>query len=431
MTACAASAATGAAATPATPAPQLAAPAAATAASSSDRDWTDAVKDALTVYESKDTFVRKVRFAWMEQFQVAAVQPNGGNGAHLKQGASPVNQEFRRSWVGLNVDFASGTHFHTWGRIGGLPMRETYSNGRTKRNFTYTDLFDLWIQQDILPVKGLSVKVGKIKPLFTTDYSTPSSALKCLERSIVGNQYGLDSNWGLDITYAPNKQNKVYLQILANDRAAANVSMSHSDVYRDGRGLKGEFGWEDKCFAIIGASHQFKVTDHGYHQISAQYAHDFNNAYNGRRDPGANCYGMGFQDAVSLGYDMKRDRVSFSANLVTSFESQGGHGSNNIGLQLQPIYAITPRVDLVLRYTGMMGDGACKLGADRYICTQTSAASWVDSLHAFYVGLNLYASAKNPHAAKLMFGAEYLTARKDGSDCYNGWEFSTAARWNF
>ena len=30
-----------------------------------------------------------------------------------------------------------------------------------------------------------------------------------------------------------------------------------------------------------------------------------------------------------------------------------------------------------------------------------------------------------------MFGAEYTTARKDGKDCYNGWEFTTALRSNF
>ncbi len=400
------------------------------AAPAADRDWTDDIKDALVVYNNKDTFVQKVRFATMTQFQVAAVQPNGSNGLHLKDAASPVNQEFRRVWLGVNVDFASGTHFHTWMRPGGLPMRETYADGRTKRNFSYTNLFDLWVSQDIHAVDGLNVKVGKIKPLFTTEYSTSSSAIKTVERSMVANQYGYDSNWGLDITYAPNKQDKFYFQLFASDRAPTGKSMSHSDVYRDGRGLKGEFGWEDKCFAILGASHKYGVTEHGFHQLSAQYAHDFNNAYHGGT-PGANCYGPGVKDALSLGYDFKYDQFSFLTNLVFNFETLGGQGSNNVGLVLMPVYAVNPHVDLVFRYTGMMGDGACKLGADRYICTQTIAPAWADSLHAFYFGVDLYASAKNPNAAKLMFGAEYVTARQGGSDCYNGWEFTTAARWNF
>ena len=391
----------------------------------------DSVKKGLVAYENKDTFVQKVRFSWLEQFQVAAVQPNGSNGLHLKKGASPVNQEFRRSWLGVTVDTASDTTFRTWVRVGGLPERETYKDGRTKRNFTYTDFFEIWVKQTIRPVKGLSVQVGKIKSLFSSDYITSSSAIYCPERSLVSQQFAQDSNWGVDITYAPDKKNKVYAQLMANDRASATKNLGHKDVYRDGRGAKGEFGWEDKCFMILGASHRFAERANGYQQVSAQYMHDFNNAYHSRRDPGANNYGFGFKDAISLGYEAKVDRLLFIGNLISSFEQQGGNGTNNIGLQLQPVYTLTPHVDLVLRYVGMTGHGACKLGADRYITTQTTAAGWVDSIHTFYVGANFYASAKEKNALKLMLGAEYTTARKGGSDCYNGWEFTTAVRWNF
>lgn len=387
-------------------------------------------KKALTVYNNEDSFITKVRFAWMEQYQMASVQPNGSNGLHLKDGGSPFNHEFRRSWVGMYVDFRTGTQFHTWARLGGLPYRHTWKNGRTVRNFSYTDLFDIWVKQDIKAVKGLSVKAGKLKPLFTTDYSTSSSALACVERSFVGNQYGLDSNWGLDITYSPNKQDTVYFQLLANDRASASKSNAHRDAYRDGRGLKGEFGWEDKCFAILGASHKFNVTESGYHKVSFQYAHDFNNSYDNETAPGANCYGIGVKDALSLGYEVKKDKWLFLANLVGNCEMQNG-GGNNIGIQLQPVYSLTDRVDLVFRYTGMTGDNACKLAADRYICTNTTASSWVDSINAFYFGADFYLSPKDKNMLKLMLGAEYTTARKNGSDCYNGWEYTSAIRWNF
>ncbi len=398
-----------------------------------DRDWTDTIKDALTVYDNKDTFVQKVRFATLTQYQVAAVQPNGSNGLHLKDTASPVNQEFRRVWLGLNVDMASGTHFHTWFRPGGLPMRETYTTGRnarTQRSFSYTNFFDLWVSQDIKTVKGLNVKVGKIKPLFTTEYSTSSSVIKTIERSNVANQYGFDSNWGLDVTYAPDKQNKFYWQFFANDRAPTTRPATHTDQYRDGRGCKGEFGWEDKCYTIIGASHKFGVTASGYHQVSAQYAHDFDNTYsNANRKKGANYYGLGVKDAISLGYDYKRGKLSILTNAVFNIEVMGR--GNNMGFVFMPVYALNPHVDLVFRYTGMTGDNSCKLGADRFITTQVDTAAWVDSLHAFYFGVDLYASARNRDAAKLMFGAEYTTARDGGSNSYNGWEFTTAARWNF
>lgn len=396
-------------------------------------DWADEVKKALVVYENKDTFINKVNFTIRQQWQMASVQPNGSNGLHLRKGAAPFNSEFRRSWLGLNVNMSSGTQFNIIGRVGGLPSRSTYtSTGRTKRNFTYTDIYSVWVKQNIPAVKGLSIKAGKFVPAFTSDFRMSNANIPCVERSDLAAQFGIDTNWGIELNYtAPDKENILYLQLMANDRACASKNLDHPDVYRDGRGLKGEFGWEDKCFLILGGTHKFDVTENGYQAISAEYMHDFNNAYHGRRNPGANNYGLGFKDALSIGYEMKHDKLTFLANTIAAFEQQTGHGTNNIGLQLQPIYAIHPQVDLVFRYTGMTGDGACKLGGDRYICTQTYADSWVDSLHAFYFGVDLYASAKHKDAAKLMFGAEYTTARKDGSDCYNGWEFSTAIRFNF
>ncbi len=395
------------------------------------RDWTDELKDALVVHDNKEDIVRKVRFSLRQQFQVAAVQPNGSNGLHLKDGASPVNQEFRRSWLGVTVDFAGGTQFHTWARVGGLPVRETYRDGRTRRNFSYAGIYNIYLRQEIAALEGLSVKAGKVSPLFSSEYITSSANMLCMERSVLCNQFGFDSNWGVELNYEPNRQDRVFFQLLANDRASASKSPSHPDAYRDGRGLKGEFGWEDKCYAIIGASHTFAESGHGWHRVSAQYAHDFNNVYHGRRKPGANHYGIGVKDALSLGYDMKHGQLAFMANLVAAFETMGGQGSNNVGLVLQPSWRLNEHVELVCRYTGMLGDGACKLGADRYIGTQTTAPAWVDSLHAFYLGADFYASPHNPHAAKLMIGAEYVTARAGGTNAYNGWEFSSAIRFNF
>ncbi|MBR5894118.1 MAG: hypothetical protein IKZ13_01075 [Akkermansia sp.] len=402
-----------------------------TTAKPADTDWTDAVKRAMVVYDNPDTFVQKVSFAFRQQWQMAVVQPNGSNGKHLKKGATPFNQEFRRNWLGVNIDMATGTRFHTYVRMGGLPTRETYVAGRTKRNFTYTGFYDIYLRQQFSGVKGLTARVGKFAHNFTSDLRISNAEILTVERSLICNQFGLDTNWGAEIDYKPNANNHIFVQFFANDRACASKSNAHKDAYRDGRGMKGEFGWEDKCFAIIGGTHKFGVTEHGHHALSAEYLHDFNNAYHDKRKPGANNYGAGFQDALSLGYAYKYDRFNLLTNVVTAFEPLPADGSKNLGWEIQPSYSISPRVDLVLRYTGMVGKDACKLSSDRYICTQTTAPAWVDSLHTFYAGASIYASAKNKHAAKIMFGVEYTTARKDGADCYNGWEFTTALRTNF
>lgn len=399
----------------------------------SDRadEWVDTVQRALTLHQSDTDFIRRMKLGYREQFQVADMQPSGRNGQHLKKGASPVNQEFRRTYLLLDADAASGTTFHTIVRVGGLPVRETYADGRTKKNYYYAGLYELCLKQKIAAVEGLKLVVGKYDTMFTTDYITSSAKILCPERSMLSNQFDQDAKWGVTVEYNPTKTDAAFAQLFLNDFASGSKSRSHGDDYRDGRGLKGEFGYEDKCSAIIGGSHKFRVTETGYQELSAQYVHDFNNAYNDRRDPGANNASFAFRDAVSLGYTVKQDKLTVLCNLVSALEQQSGHGSNNIGLQVQPVYSLTPHIDLVTRWVGMTGRGACKLGGDRYICTQTTAPRWVDSLHSFYVGADLYASAKNSHALKLMLGAEFVTARYGGSDCYNGWEYITALRWNF
>ncbi len=395
-------------------------------------DWVEAVKQALVVYENEDTFITKVALITRQQWQMASVQPNASNAASLKDKATTYNDEFRRNWIGVNVFTRTGTQFHTYVRIGGLPVRDTYAGGRTKKNYSYTGFYDIWLKQQISAVKGLSVRAGKFAPSFTSDFRMSNASMPCIERSFIANQFGLDTNWGIEVNYtSPDKKNILYLQAMANDRACHSCSHAHSDDYGRHDGFKGEFGWEDKFFVVLGGTHKFNVSESGYQAISAEYMHDFNNAYHGRHEIGANNYGFGFKDALSLGYEIKRNKLTFTANAVAAFEQQNGNGTNNVGIQLQPVYSVHPNVDLVFRYTGMTGEGACKLGADRYICTQTTASSWVDSLHAFYFGVNLYASAKYKDAARLMFGAEYTTARKDGHDHYNGWEFTTAVRCNF
>lgn len=395
-------------------------------------DALTALKERMTVYRNEDTLVQRVKLSWMEQVQVAAVQPCGGNGHKLRDGASPFDADVRRSWLGADVDARTGTHFSGILRVGGLPHRYRYENGRTRKDYSYTDIYEIWVKQDISAVQGLSLKLGKVSPLFTTDYLTAASKIDCVERSIMGGpQYGLDSNWGAELVYAPDDRSSLFLQLLANDRASDDKDNGNPDVYRDGRGAKGEFGWEDKFFAIIGGDRRFAVTEAGHHKLSLQYAHDFDNGYDNGTEPGANYFGMNVKDALSLGHEWKRDALTLNTNIIANAEMRhtGGSG-NNIGWQVQPVYSLTPHTDLVFRYLGMTGHDAVKLGADRYITRHTDSPKWVDSLHSVYMGVNFFLCPEDKHAAKLMFGAEYLHARKQGRTAYCGTELTAALRWN-
>ncbi len=393
-----------------------------------DRDWTDEVKEALVVYNNPDTFVQKAWFSTIMQYQMFSVQPNGSNGHHLREGATPFNDEFRRTWVCADVNLASDTHLFTWLRVGGLPTRRAYDNGRRYRTYNYFSLMYLAVEQKIAAVKGLTLSAGKLQPFIGTENIYGGAELKCVERSYAAIQYDFDSNWGIDLTYRPNEQDMVFFQLFANDAAAYAKMPDNRDRYRDGRGFKGEFGWEDKCFIVMGGSHKFGVTESGYHELSAQYAHDFNNAYHGKRRPGANCFGLGVKDALSLGYDYRHDRFAVMSNLLMNFETMDGSGSSSFGFVVRPVYSLTPHIDLVARYTIMRGDDACRFIGDGTAYSQVDTGFYVDSLHAFYLGTNYYISARNKDAAKVMFGAEYTTARQDGSDCYNGWTYTMAFR---
>ena len=401
----------------------------------SARDWSVDIKDALELYKSDEGWLRSLRLGAIIQYQVASVQPNGSNGKHFKDGASPFNSEFRRLWLTMNASTDTGTSFNTIWKLGGIPGRETYPDGQRKQLYNYAGLFTIWVNQEIDAVDGLSVKLGKVKTLFTDEYITSATAIKTIERSILANQNMLESNWGVELRYEPIKHRYLFLQLLANDRAATAKLPHHSDSYRDGRGLKGEFGWEDKFFSIIGGSYRFAKTEQGYQNLSFQYAHDFDNTYSGEYTAGANDYGIQALDAISLGHAYVSGDFAINTSIVSNIEMKKADYSSgsgkNIGVSMIPSYKLTPHVELVGRYAVITGQGACNLAVDRYITTQTNTDKWVDSVNALYLGANYYYSTINPNAAKLMFGMEYSTARKGGKDVYNGWTYSSAIRFAF
>ncbi len=398
-------------------------------------ELTDAISQAMILHEDEQTFLRKAKLSAIMQYQVAMVQPNGSNGQHLREGASPMNQEFRRMWLGLSMDFKSATSFGTYWKFGGLPSRESYANGYTDKNYTYAGIFDLWVKQELSEKHGLSLKAGKLKTLFLDDFLTSNTQIKTVERSMLTNQTLHESNWGVEFRWQPKQHSYLFLQALANDRAQTMKGMSSADSYRDGRGLKGEFGWEDKFFVILGGQHRFDEREGHWQQLTFQYTHDFDNSYDNGTQYGTNSWGIGVKDALAFGHHLQSGDWSFATQLLGNFEilkAPQQHGqAKSLGFTFMPVYKINEHVELVARYTFMAGDDGVKLGSDRFIASQTTADTWVDSVHAFYMGANFYYSAKNPNAAKFMLGAEYTAARNDGQSAYTGWTIMSAVRFFF
>ncbi len=393
------------------------------------------LKDALVVYKDEESFVRQAKLGLIIQYQMAVTQPNGSNGMHLRDGASPFNDEFRRIWATMKVDFASDTSFNAIWKFGGMPSMESYPNGQGVDNYSYAGLFTLYLDQKINAVDGLSLKLGKIKTLFLDEYLRSNMFIPTVERSLLYNQTLHEANWGIELHYAPTKHDYAYFQFLANDRACGSYAPGHSDGYFIGDGLKGEFGWEDKAFITMGAKHRLQDGEASFQDITFQYTHDFNNIYDGRRRAGANNYGVGVKDAITFGHQMRQDDFYLDTAVLVNLEVQKAdftRGSGkSVGLSVMPRYRISPHVELVARYAVLSGKGAVSLGGERYIVKQTTADTIVDSANSFYLGANYFFIPEDPHAVKFMLGTEYITSRKDGAGAYSGWTYSAALRFFF
>ncbi len=395
----------------------------------------EAAKDALVIYKDEESFVRQVKLGLIAQYQVAIVQPNGSNGLHLRDGASPVNQEFRRLWATLQADFATQTSFHMIWKFGGIPSMDSYANGYEVDNYSYAGIFTAYFDQKIPALEGLSMKVGKVKTLFLDEYIRPNMAIPTVERSLLYHQSLIESNWGMELRYAPHTGSYAYVQLLANDRACGSYAPNHPDMYGTGEGLKGEWGMEDKLFMTAGGKYRVLEGEDRYQDITLQYTHDFNNVYDGRRQSGANNYGMRVKDALTVGHQLREGAFYLDTALLANLELQNAdytRGSGkSIGLSIMPRYRIGSYIELVARYAVMSGRGAVTLGGERYLMKQTTADALVDSANSFYVGANFYLAPEHPDGAKILLGAEYLTTRKGGESAYNGWTYTAALRFHF
>lgn len=350
------------------------------------------------------------------QYQLGWVDPTGGN-VSTKGGAH--QDEWRRFRLGLNAKMFNGKLklVNVWNVGGVTSQREPDKNGNWHHGSTETSLYELYAEYKADPV---AISLGKIKPAFTSEYRTSSSAIITVERSVLVNQLRSETNYGIQVNNS-DKKDKVgwllgtYLNGNGSDR-------------RD----EPEFNKDDNAFIMGQLSYDTSgfVADKG--RIWLDYVHNFSD-YTGKKKS-ANYQGVGAEDIVALSWDLNQDKFSFVAELMGGFnivDNNDPKASDGVwGFVLMPSYKFTPNWEGVFRYQYANGDRAIKT-EKRYITSLTDAASKADSLNAFYVGVNYYVFEENPNMMKIMAGAEYSNYQASGSNGFKGWSYYISLRTNF
>lgn len=376
----------------------------------------DALGKGPVLYKDKNSWIRKAKLTLIGQYQTAAVSPNGANKFRPDSGGH--NSEWRRAYLGGEIVMGDGTwRLSNLTNVGDLEGRHSEKNGAWVGSHTNWSLFELYLEKTF---SGAKLKLGKIMPHLTSEYSIPSSRIKTVERSALCNELAPLSNWGLDVSFQRDPK-----------------GMQHAyGVYLNASGtdLKDEiqFHSEDNLFAMASVKCPVKSPMWDKQTLGAQYAHNFTQWRRQKVPAWSDYQGPGAQDIVSLSWDAERGPLSVMANALCGMGLVGQPGVKNVyGLVLQPVYRISPYVEGVFQYQCSFGKNSVKLNS-RYVPSVTKYPAWVDSMHSFYLGLNWYLCPKAINAVKLMTGIEYVTSNAAGSAAsFNGWSLYGAVRFKF
>ncbi len=386
-------------------------------------DLCSALSDRLKLFDAKrdhadNPWIQQARLKFRAQYQVGYLQPAGGTErvtgtpGHDRR----TNSEWRRFRIGGEAKVLRHfTLLANW-NIGGLEARDTFSKGAWKQGRTSSEIDEIYISGTFRPV---TFTLGKHKPAFMGEYRTSSSKIITIERSFLVNQLKAEKLYGLSFKNADKK---------ARWGWEAGVWMNGS---HDGMWMEPAFNSDSS--AMLGASLSYATGDHS--RLYLDYMHSFADWEKVSRaeDEGIAYDGTSAQDVVALTWEGRKDKLSFMVEAIGAFNLNMSEAENAFGLVLMPSYRISPHWEGVFRYQVASGSNAIKSDS-RYYTTNSTYKNGCDLTQAFYLGLNYYVSPKEPHAMKLMFGAEYLDSHgltASGQKGYTGWGFTTAARVNF
>lgn len=253
----------------------------------------------------------------------------------------------------------------------------------------FTELWAAWRFSD-----AFVLTVGQQKHRFTHDRNVSSRYINYLERSMLTNMFGAD--------YTP--------AVTLSGRAGRYSWYGGVFSNKTGRDMKDAFTDLDSGYSLLGFVTRdvcdFIPTDSAFLNVSFVHSDANDNATN------LNQFDEGIAAALML--------TEGPGSLVT--EVTAGIGSDDgdaIGLNLQPGWFISKRLQVVARYQLAGSDEARGLRAQRRY-ERESGLGRGDLYQAGYAGLNFYLAE---HRAKLMTGIEYATL--DGE---HSWTASVAVR---
>ena len=259
----------------------------------------------------------------------------------------------------------------------------------------YNGFTELWTQWAFDPRFVLTI--GQQKNRFTHDRSTSSRYLNYLERSMLTNMFAAEYTPAVTLQGVADKLS--YFTGLFSNATGTNIGEALTEY---------DSGHSYIAAAYYDVSKDFN-TDSAFIYASYLNSDANENATN------LNHFNNGFSTALIL-----TEKAYSLVNEITA--GQGADAGNAYGINFQPGWFITNKLQLVGRYQFAFSNEEQGLSPQRRYERTIDLPSG-DHYNAIYAGLNYYIAK---HRLKLMHGIEY--SHLGGEDC---WTFSSMIRLYF
>jgi phosphate-selective porin OprO/OprP len=268
------------------------------------------------------------------------------------------------------------------------------SNDLDGRFFQDVDTLELeWTPSD-----EWAVVLGKHKPAITQEYSTSSSRILTVERSLLVNQVTPDKIGGATVAYESGPFSAdlgVFSGALTDDWGLPE--------FDGGVGVLARFGYDVTEDTNIRLDYMYQSEDEGNDGF-ADYEH-----------------------IVSLNSSSEWGAFGLRTDLI--YAAGMDDVDDVFGIVVLPYYDVTDWLQLVARYQYATSDGDAGIRLQsRYErrALEDGSTSRGDQYHAIYGGINWYICGNN---LKVMTGVEYSTLAGDAD--YDGVTFFAGIRTNF